>query len=1084
VGPPENADEGEWGLWWEKFTSDLLYYSESRSVAVCKDMAERLSLIKHRLFPISFALAYSSGLQLEALTRITQRVFESRQCPPYVVRGFLGALEIFEVLPREKGDAHDGIQIDTRTLAQRAVDAELFAQGLRLFETVLEKQTNAEAVEALVSLNQQLGLPLAARGLLQFCEASTSQARLFERLGLWEEALKAYQSEPQPNVEGVLSCLRALSRFSELKQAAASSAHFLACAHWHLFEHAKFGQVAARLPAAPQNSYFILLSAVMNRRFDQAELLLREMNSAGASALFPSLGEDYERVYADFAESSFLAEVSEVIEYHRSEKARMRILHTWQRRFVTLLPIPSVLHGHLCLRSLVLSVGQQRESFLLFLAAALEHGRLEAAESVLAYCLAKDPCDAYDVARSRLLWARGDRDGALTALFSLRRTRETVVLLSKWLLAVGRTSEARAQLQPATADAAADVELWELWSTANLQATPCFADALAGTINALVLAPKNALTFTLTILGILFDHEDAAALALFEQRVSELPVSVWIPVLPQILSRLASPSPVVRAVAERLVISVGFAQPHAVLFPLHVPLSLAQPDRCRSATDIIARLRAVHPRVVIAVLALAAELERVSVTWWESAVAIIDEASRAFVNRSDRDEMLTILDDLESIRDRTPTTLYETSFTRDHGENLRLAAQYADAFRVHRDEISLENLWHFLTNAFYAMKPVTKDLTVIHLADASPALAALRDSEVPVPGTFDAERPIVRIASVQPQLTVIESKQRPRRMALMGSDGLKYTFLLKAHEDTRLDERVMQLFSFINQFIETSTLPLRSRLCITTYKVIPITAEVGLIGWVQDCTILFDILTKYRERKRIPTEIELQYVTGIAPNYDQLPVSDQKRLFMQASAKSDGKDLKVMLFDNSADSADWLDRRTNFTASLATTSMAGYILGLGDRHMCNIMMKNRSAKLVHIDFGDCFEVAMHRERFPEKVPFRLTRLLVNALESGGIKGTFRASSANLMRLLRRNASQIVGLLSVFVCDPLRQWSVGEANEGGEATAILGRIADKLDGNDFPGVRELGVEDQVDRLISQATAPENLCGMFKGWYPWW
>ena len=32
-----------------------------------------------------------------------------------------------------------------------------------------------------------------------------------------------------------------------------------------------------------------------------------------------------------------------------------------------------------------------------------------------------------------------------------------------------------------------------------------------------------------------------------------------------------------------------------------------------------------------------------------------------------------------------------------------------------------------------------------------------------------------------------------------------------------------------------------------------------------------------------------------------------------------------------------------------------------------------SGKILHIDFGDCFEVAMTREKFPEKIPFRLTR---------------------------------------------------------------------------------------------------------------
>lgn len=61
-------------------------------------------------------------------------------------------------------------------------------------------------------------------------------------------------------------------------------------------------------------------------------------------------------------------------------------------------------------------------------------------------------------------------------------------------------------------------------------------------------------------------------------------------------------------------------------------------------------------------------------------------------------------------------------------------------------------------------------------------------------------------------------------------------------------------------------------------------------------------------------------------------------------------------------------------------SMVGYILGLGDRHPSNLMLDRLSGKILHIDFGDCFEVAMTREKFPEKIPFRLTRMLVNAME--------------------------------------------------------------------------------------------------------
>lgn len=40
-----------------------------------------------------------------------------------------------------------------------------------------------------------------------------------------------------------------------------------------------------------------------------------------------------------------------------------------------------------------------------------------------------------------------------------------------------------------------------------------------------------------------------------------------------------------------------------------------------------------------------------------------------------------------------------------------------------------------------------------------------------------------------------------------------------------------------------------------------------------------------------------------------------------------------MLWLKSQSAEAWLDRRTNYSQSLSVMCMAGYILGLGDRHM-------------------------------------------------------------------------------------------------------------------------------------------------------
>jgi FKBP12-rapamycin complex-associated protein len=99
-------------------------------------------------------------------------------------------------------------------------------------------------------------------------------------------------------------------------------------------------------------------------------------------------------------------------------------------------------------------------------------------------------------------------------------------------------------------------------------------------------------------------------------------------------------------------------------------------------------------------------------------------------------------------------------------------------------------------------------------------------------------------------------------------------------------------------------------------------------------------------------------------------------------------------------------------------SMVGYILGLGDRHPSNIMLERHTGKIVHIDFGDCFEIAMRREKFPEKIPFRLTRMLIKAMEVSGIEGNFRTTCENTMRVMRESKESLLAIMEAFVYDPL------------------------------------------------------------------
>ena len=174
---------------------------------------------------------------------------------------------------------------------------------------------------------------------------------------------------------------------------------------------------------------------------------------------------------------------------------------------------------------------------------------------------------------------------------------------------------------------------------------------------------------------------------------------------------------------------------------------------------------------------------------------------------------------------------------------------------------------------------------------------------------------------------------------------------------------------------------------------------------------------------KIPLNMENREMMALAPNYDSLTAMQKVEVFTEALERTVGKgnDLYEVLWIKSANSEEWLERRTNFTRSLAVMSIVGYILGLGDRHPSNLMLDQISGRVLHIDFGDCFEVAMHREKFPEKVPFRLTRMLTRAMEVSGIEGSYRSTCERTMAVLRDNKDSLIAMLEAFVYDPLISW---------------------------------------------------------------
>ena len=287
-----------------------------------------------------------------------------------------------------------------------------------------------------------------------------------------------------------------------------------------------------------------------------------------------------------------------------------------------------------------------------------------------------------------------------------------------------------------------------------------------------------------------------------------------------------------------------------------------------------------------------------------------------------------------------------------------------------------------------------------------------------------------------------------------------------------------------------------------------ITSSTGVLEFVQNSMTIRDYLVddpceeEWRVRRsRVPSAVPSAH-----RRYHKGEIDNTTILKQFARVKQESKEQKVKLYRSVKQQftpvlhyfflerffhpQQWFYSVTNFTSTLSISSIVGYIVGLGDRHLRNIMIDSATGQLIHIDFGILFEKGRLLS-VPEMVPFRLTRELVDCLGLEGVDGLLRAQMESCLRLLRRHKDLIVTILEVFLHDPLNQWKTPTGRSENEvvdnvntsAEQVLFRIENKIMGRDMQNTESISVEKQVDVLLKAAMNEDNLAMMFHGWSAW-
>ncbi|OHT17271.1 hypothetical protein TRFO_41155 [Tritrichomonas foetus] len=675
------------------------------------------------------------------------------------------------------------------------------------------------------------------------------------------------------------------------------------------------------------------------------------------------------------------------------------------------------------------------------------------------------------------------------------------------------------------------------------------AEAISNFLKIIELSSNDNLSVLLLLLNILSRcANDFTMNTNVVEKLKNLPSSLVSKSLPQLINLLAHNCYRLQETVRYILLNFGNKRFQKLFFSLHIGLLSNNKERSKHAEEIFNILKKTHAKLADDLILFVNGMDRSAVSLLEEWKYGIEDARRLFEHQ-EVDKSIEILRNL-LIRLKNPRCELDRSFGRLIYQHI--GNGYLDAFNkldfllneskkntnklenniLNEESNNIDNennsndkcengvknldidannkitdclnvLWGKLYHVFDQICRKVNQLAMISLQTVSEELVSRRDLLVVVPGTHDT----AKIQSIDTTLTIFATAFHPRFVKIIDENGKRHNFLLKGNCDVRIDYRIMQFFLLINSLLSSNRST--SSLSITQYSIVPITKNSGLISWVENSDSLHQIINHFPTNRAKENDI-------IKTNY-QLAMSTMSsmqlcEMFWEIADKTEADELDMFLWLKAPSSSIWMSNSMIFVSSVALMSIAGYIIGLGDRHPNNILLQKHNGKIAHIDFGDVFEITMNRDCYPEKVPFRLTRMIENALDGGNANGLFKKTCENVLSLIRDSKQTILSQFDLFTMD-----STIMSNPKFDGARIMERVKEKLSGfdsrlkEDFvgsdkyfdmyedsstenfaeeskeDGIEEhsaMSVEEQVKKLIYISSDPNRYATHYVGWCSYW
>jgi phosphatidylinositol 3-kinase len=194
-------------------------------------------------------------------------------------------------------------------------------------------------------------------------------------------------------------------------------------------------------------------------------------------------------------------------------------------------------------------------------------------------------------------------------------------------------------------------------------------------------------------------------------------------------------------------------------------------------------------------------------------------------------------------------------------------------------------------------------------------------------------------------------------------ESSEYALIFKSGDDLRQDQLVLQLFALMNRLLLNENLNLH----LTPYRVLATSPKEGMVQFVKSQTLASIMtehgsLNEYLKKSQTPTPMT------------------------------------------------WDEKLDRFTRSCAGYCVVTYLLGVGDRHLDNLLL-TPDGRFFHVDFG----YILNRDPKPFPPPVKVSKEMVDCLggTSSADYSRFRQLCFTAFSILRKNSNLICNLVGLM-----------------------------------------------------------------------